>query len=92
MYVDPTLTDYRVVQILRQDLGWTWLQGGPRGSGAKMVSRIRIKVLLYTIKKGSVTDRLGRRAGVAQTQVFGRIILQKLRCIAEGAGVKGAFV
>eukprot|EP00808_Paulinella_micropora_P025803 g45014.t1 len=51
---EPGLTDAAVVQHLR-DLGWSWLDIGVRGAGAKRVERIR-RSWGWTLKKASVTN------------------------------------
>eukprot|EP00808_Paulinella_micropora_P019013 g42248.t1 len=52
----PRNGDYQVMQMLKEHLGWDWMEGGPDGSARTRVHRIRKNVLKFTNKKASVIN------------------------------------
>eukprot|EP00808_Paulinella_micropora_P003535 g2677.t1 len=57
-YLVGSSTEWRlpVMPMLKEHLGWDWMEGGPDGSARTRVHRIRKNVLKFTDKKASVTN------------------------------------
>eukprot|EP00808_Paulinella_micropora_P017393 g21923.t1 len=62
---DPRLKDSAIVRILRDELGWAWLEGGRATASIKRIERILREALHYTLKVG-----LGGGSGSCSLEIF----------------------